>query len=128
MSQTLTIDVPKTEWMSSNGREHRMDHASRTRMLRHRAAILARDQIQPVTGPVLVAVTCRHRGGTAPDVDGCAPSVKAAIDGCTDAGIWPDDDSAWVKAICYMRPRKDKRLPVGWHGLDLLITSQHVPF
>lgn len=126
--QMLTIDIPKTEWMSSNGREHRMDHARRTAALRARAAVLSRRQLHAVGGAVLVAVTCRHRGGTAPDVDGCAPAVKAVIDGMTDAGIWPDDNAGWVKAICYMRPRRDPALPVGWHGLDLRLIDQCIPW
>lgn len=53
--------------------------------------------------------------------------MKAAIDGMTDAGIWADDDSTHVGQICYLPSRKDD-LPKGWHALDIIISTQLVPF
>lgn len=126
--QRIRIEIPANEWVTSNDRLHWREKARRVAAVRRRSAVLARQQLTPIGGPVLVACRARFRAGRGLDSDGCAPTLKAAIDGMTDAGIWADDDAAHVGAICYQASRKDAGLAKGWHALDLLIIDQFVPF
>ncbi|AMS06469.1 hypothetical protein DUY81_13940 [Acidipropionibacterium acidipropionici] len=126
--QRIRIEVPANEWITSNDRLHWREKARRVAAVRRRSAVLARQHLTPIDGPVLVACRARFRAGRGLDSDGCAPTLKAAIDGMTDAGIWPDDDGRNVSAICYLRSRRDTSLGKGWHALDIIITSQLVPF
>jgi hypothetical protein len=60
---------------------------------------------QPPSG-----VTVRHykAKGTLPDVAACLPSVKAAIDGLVDAGLWPNDTGEWVRSVTFEAPAHDR--------------------
>lgn len=91
MSQELTIDIPAAMWQSSNQRLHHMERARRTRHVRTLAGWTAR-QLKPVTGPVHVMAHVSAPKRSRADVGNTYPTVKAIIDGCTDAGIWPDDN------------------------------------
>lgn len=46
--------------------------------------------------------TCRDR--RMPDIGACFPAVKAAIDGIVDAGVVPDDDVRYLKALTFRAP------------------------
>lgn len=126
--QRIRIEVPANEWCTSNDRLHWREKARRVAAIRRRSAVLARQQLTTVDGPVMVVSCTRYRAGRGLDADAAAPTLKAVIDGMTDAGIWADDDADHVAAICYQASRKDTGLAKGWHALDLLIIDQHVPF
>ena len=126
--QRIRIEVPANEWVTSNDRLHWREKACRVAAIRRRSAVLARQQLTTVDGPVMVVCRTRYRAGRGLDADAAAPTLKAAIDGMTDAGIWADDDADHVGAICYQASRKDAGLAKGWHALDLLIIDQHVQF
>lgn len=89
--QELTIDIPAAMWQSSNQRLHHMERARRTRHVRTLAGWTAR-QLAPVTGPVHVTAHVSAPKRSRADVGNTYPTVKAIIDGCTDARIWIDDD------------------------------------
>ena len=127
-TQTITIPIPANEWITSNDRYTRYPKAGRTKALRYRAMLLARQQLQPMTGPVHVAVTTWYRGGRGLDADAAAPAVKACLDGIVDAGILADDDGKHVVAITYLRSRRDAALAEGFHALTITLTDQHVPW
>ena len=126
--QRIRIAIPANEWVTSNDRLHWREKARRVAAIRRRSAVLARQQLTPIAGPVMVVCRTRYRAGRGLDADAAAPTLKAAIDGMTDAGIWADDDADHVGAICYQASRKDPTLPKGRHALDIIITSQFVPF
>ena len=126
--QRIRIAIPANEWVTSNDRLHWREKARRVAAIRRRSAVLARQQLTPIAGPVMVVCRTRYRAGRGLDADAAAPTLKAAIDGMTDAGIWADDDADHVGAICYKAPRKDPTLPKGRHALDIIITTQLVPF
>src|SRR5699024_7092414 len=94
---TLVLDIPSTEWMTSNQRYgHWAQKAKRTKAIRSRTAWLARAQQLTVPTPTIVAVQVHYpRNGNA-DPSNSAPAVKAALDGITDSGAWPDDNSKHV--------------------------------
>lgn len=60
------------------------------------------------------------------DVDNAQPTLKAVLDGITDAGAWADDDSKSVGEISY---RRGPRSPVKDHyRIHLKFIDQHVQF
>lgn len=127
-TQTITIPIPKNEWLTSNDRYTRYPKAGRVKALRDRAKMLARNHLRPVNGPVHLAVEAHYRTGRGLDDDNCQPTVKALKDGLTDAGIWADDDGKHIVATTYLRSRRDPTLPVGWHAIRLIITDQTIPW
>ena len=119
MHQELTLDIPDPEWMSSNDRSHWRAKARKTAALRHRAGWAAK-QLAPTTGPVLVVAHIGYPRAGKADPGNAAPTVKAILDGLTDAGVWPDDDSTHVIGPDYRRdPETHLR---GVHRVRLVIT------
>lgn len=127
-TQELIIDVPSSEWLTSNQRLHPMAKAARTKALRRRAWGLSRAHLHPTIGPALVVAESHYRTGRGLDADACAPSVKACLDGMTDAGIWEDDSGKYVGGVLYQASRRDNTLRTGWHAIRLLIIDQWVGF
>lgn len=120
----ITIDVPADLWLSANQRLHWAPKAKRTRELRALGYAHAGS-----TGPFKVAHVAAFigypRNGKA-DPSNAAPTVKALIDGITDAGVFPDDDSTHLIGPTYLR---DPKPPVpGAYRVRLVITSQEIPW
>lgn len=115
---TLAFTIPRSWWITANGRYHWAEKARRTRNLRHLAATTARG-LEPV-GTVHVAAFIGYlRNGTA-DPANSADTVKALIDGMTDAHLWPDDDSTHVIGPTYLR---DPKSPTPGHYTVRLVLS-----
>ena len=125
-TQELVIDVPSSEWLSANGRTHWAEKARRTRALRTRAAFTARNQhIQPVSIAHVTAHIQYPTTGRA-DPGNASTTVKALIDGLTDAGVWEDDDHRHLIGPDYRRDTG--KAQKGWHRVRLVIVEQEVPF
>lgn len=127
-TQTITIAIPENEWLTSNMRHDVYGKARRVKALRRRMELLARASLKPIGGPVHITVEAHYRAGRGIDADNVQPAVKALIDGCTDAGIWADDNGRHIVAVTYLRSRRDPDLAKGWHAIRLIITPQEVPF
>ncbi|MSS45314.1 hypothetical protein FYJ43_04480 [Cutibacterium sp. WCA-380-WT-3A] len=121
MSQQFTVLVPAAVWMSANGRYHWADRARRTRVLRAMAAAQCRRHHIHADGPVRVVAEISYRSGRA-DPANAYPTVKALIDGMTDAGVWPDDDSQHVIGPD-MRRATDPS-PKGFHTVTIRVEGQ----
>ena len=123
VSQTLIVDIPSAWWLTSNGRYKWPDKARRTKHLRTIALLEARRQhLEPVTGMVSVIATVHYRTAVRADPANAQPTLKALVDGCTDAGIWVDDDSTHLIGP---DPRRGCNLPglrPGEHRIVLTIT------
>ena len=101
MTDTITLTIPASEWLSSNGRYHWAQKARRTRSIRTRAfmlglAALRAGNVTANTGKTHVHVLVGYPTARKADPPNSYPSVKAAIDGLVDAGIFPDDNSEHV--------------------------------
>lgn len=115
-----TLDIPRPdEWISANHREHHMVRAAKTKAWRQAAQAHARAaRIPALTRATVLAEGCaatNHRR----DVDRIALTVKACLDGLTDAGIWPDDNHEHVTQVTY---REGPRV-TGLARLRLTITE-----
>jgi hypothetical protein len=121
---TLTIDVPKSLWLSLNDRTHWAEKARRTRALRclgySHGGSIGRQGTSHVA-----AFIAYPRNGKA-DPANAASTVKALIDGMVDAGVWIDDDSTQVIGPTYLR---DPSTGVaGLYRVRLVLTPQEVPW
>jgi hypothetical protein len=68
------------------------------------AGLCLEQRIPPLEWITVEAVqTCRDK--RMPDIGGCFPAVKAAIDGIVDAGVIPDDDSQYLHALTFLAPQ-----------------------
>ena len=124
---SVTIDVPASEWLTSNGRYHWIQKARRTRALRLRAALAARAARIPPMGRAHVTVHVHGRTRTRTDPANAYPAVKAVVDGLVDAGIIPDDDAAHLDGPDMRLGDPDPRLPTGAHRLTVNIAQLSEP-
>lgn len=98
MTTSITFPQP-ADRLSLNDRMHWARKAELTRHWRNAAHIAARSQLRPAQRPqppsfvqVAFPVTTNRRR----DPHNAAPTIKATIDGLTDAGVWRDDSSEYV--------------------------------
>ena len=121
----LTIDVPASLWLTSNGRYHWAERARRTRDLRAIARMQARRAHLPknlARARIEVFVHGRTRRRT--DPANAYPTIKAAVDGLIDYEFLPDDDATHLIGP-YMRiGAAIPDLPTGAHRLTLHITEE----
>ena len=123
---TLTITIPKSLWLTSNQRLHWAPKAERTRMLRAIGKSEAVKAGLKDLGPTHVAAFIGYLTGGRADPANSAPTIKALIDGITDAGAWPDDDHAHVIGPTYLRDPKSPTPHA--YTVRLVLTSQQVPW
>ena len=130
MTNSILFTIPDNEWLTANGRYHWAVRQERTKALRERAKVqslnaMRRGQLAPVFGRVHVIAGIQYRTSRV-DPANAYPTIKALIDGMTDAGIWPDDDSKHLIGPDFRR--KPGRAPKGVHRITLILNDMHVPF
>lgn len=133
MSVDIVIEVPAREWLTSNGRYHWADRARRTAAVRRRAWAAAiahresggRRHRRPwYEGRVRVTATVQGRTRVRTDPANTYPTVKACLDGMTDAGVWEDDDSTHVVGPDMRLGEPDPSLRTGWHRITITIEKE----
>lgn len=127
MTETLVLEIPESLWMTANGRIHHHDRARRTRGVRQLAEHAARAAALPHYGQVFVAAFIGYSTNRKADPANAYPTVKAALDGLTDAGVWPDDDSTHVVSLSFLREQR-RRAPRGTHTIRLELVDQCIPW
>lgn len=93
--QSFHIDVAPRDMLNANDRLHWARKARRTAELRTAAAWSAKN-LTPVDRKQHVVVTFHFTNRNRRDVSNWSPTAKAILDGITDAGVWADDNDAWV--------------------------------
>lgn len=88
----IPLTIERVNLLTANERRHRMDAARATKVLRHAAAINAQAVGGGPFNVAHVTVWISYPDRRRRDRLNLAPTVKAIIDGFTDAGLWPDDD------------------------------------
>lgn len=122
---TLTFAIEDALWLSANDRRHWADKAKRTRSLREMGYLIATQQAPGAFNTTHVAAFIGYPRNGKADPANSAPTVKALIDGMTDAGVWPDDDSTHVIGPTFLR---DAKCAAGMHTVRLVLTPQEVPW
>ena len=119
---TLTLDLGPGSWITANDRMHWARKAKITARIRAASAGLALAAGLPRRlGHVHVTVHVHGRTNGRMDPANAYPTVKAAIDGLTDYGVWPDDDDKHLDGPDMRRGAPATDLPKGWHRLTFTI-------
>ena len=106
----LTLEFTKNEWWTSNTRfRHWAVEAKLKKNARQKARDAALVAGLPRVDRVHVTAWISYPRASKADPSNSAPCVKACLDGCTDAGIWIDDNSDHVVAVTYRRGANTKR-------------------
>ena len=122
----LTFTIPADWWLSANDRMHWAPKGERTRWLRRLGKSVAITSETPTFEATHVAAFIGYLRNGKADPANAAPTVKALIDGMTDAGVWPDDDSTHVLGPTYLR---DPKSPTpGHYTVRLVLTEQAIPW
>lgn len=92
-AETLTIIWPLADLIAMN-HERRMHYQRRAKLVRNiRAEVAAAAaDIEPFTGRVKVAARFQWADKRRRDTSNLFPTLKAAVDGLTDAGVLPNGD------------------------------------
>jgi crossover junction endodeoxyribonuclease RusA len=120
----VVFTIPKALFLSANARTHWAPKMRATRELRRLGAVKGRG-LKPRQTTHVAAFIGYLRNGTA-DPSNAAPTVKALIDGLTDAGLWEDDDSTHVIGPTYLRDPKSST--PGHYTVRLVLTEQKEPW
>lgn len=125
MIKTLTVDIPKGEWLTDNSRLDWAPKARRVKALRHRARWLAKSQgLTPAQCPVRIVAEIITRHGGIFDPNNAAAATKPLVDGLVDAQIIPADDSIHVVGPDHRRGIPDPSMRPGWHRI--IITLEEI--
>jgi crossover junction endodeoxyribonuclease RusA len=94
----ITFAAPTAPWSLNQERtKHWSWRARRVRAWRAVALDAARLLPHPrELGPSSVSVVLPFERNARRDPSNFLPPVKALIDGLVEAGLWPDDNAAWV--------------------------------
>lgn len=127
MTDTITLTIPASEWMTSNGnRLHWAQVAERRRLLRRRAEVEARAQkVRRQAGKVLAWIKVGYPTRAAADPQNAAATLKPIFDGLVTAGILEDDSSDYLVPAYDRDPQKSPR---GTHTVTIVFVSQEVVF
>ena len=125
----LVVDVPPNEWLNQNSLpRHPMALSTRVKALRRRARFLALSARLPrFTGRVRVDYHVATRTRTRFDPANAYPTVKALVDGLTDAGVWVDDDDQHLQGPFPHRDPVDASQSPGWHRVRLTVSGPTGP-
>lgn len=122
----LSFPISSDMWMTSNQRMHWGEKARRTARVRALGEQIGRSEInrQKLTRPVFnqcsVTAVISYPTKRRADPANTSPTLKALIDGLTNAGYWEDDDSTHVTAVTYTRG-EETRIK-GRYQVTLIIT------
>jgi crossover junction endodeoxyribonuclease RusA len=84
-------------WLNANQRLHWAKRRELTKQWREFGRVFARSNRLPATTELVqVTAWCRWPRRVRRDPGNWYPTAKAVLDGLTDAGVWPDDDSTHV--------------------------------
>lgn len=114
MSLRVEFVIPRDLWLSSNVQTHYRKKSKVVRELRARAALVGRGVTAPV--PVDVVAHIGYPTARKADPPNAWPTVKALLDGLTDAGVWPDDNSEYIPETAFRRGQKS---PAGTYRVVL---------
>ena len=94
---TIVIEFPPpAKCLTMNQRLHRMAEAALVKQWRQAACAAATEAGLTIYAPMRVTVHIPVKGNRRRDPLNWASTVKPILDGITDSGAWPDDDSTWV--------------------------------
>lgn len=91
---SLVVTISKSAVLNANQRLHWRVKADRTRIVR--AIVNNHAASFPRLGRTHLTITVAFSDRRERDVHNWMPTAKAAVDGLVDAGIWPNDSTAYL--------------------------------
>lgn len=101
MNTVITLAISRDVLLTSNMRPHWATKARHTKAIRDMAWILCTHPKCPRMSAATLEVVTKWPDHRRRDAESIAPTCKAAIDGCVDAGLLPDDSSRYLKKVSY---------------------------
>lgn len=98
----LRIELTDIPWLSLNQRLHYRERSAKTSKIRAEAYKAAKMQPFIPFGKVRVRVIFHAPDNRRRDfiAGNWLPTIKPALDGLTDAGVWSDDNDKVIKEMC----------------------------
>lgn len=110
MNTTVTLAISRDVLLTSNQRKHWAEKARHTKVIRDMAWVLCmhpkRAHLPAATCDVVVTWGDKRRR----DAESIAPTAKAAIDGCVDAGLLTDDSDRYLKKVSYSNAKETHKV------------------
>ena len=107
----IHLAISREVLLTSNQRSHWAEKARKTKVIRDMAWIMSthpkREHLATATCDVVVTWPYKRRR----DAESIAPTAKAAIDGCVDAGLLTDDSDRYLKKVSYSNAEVTHKVP-----------------
>lgn len=97
----IHLAISRDVLLTSNQRKHWAEKARHTRVIRDMAWILAKQARARMMPAATLEVVAKWGDHKRRDAENIAPTAKAAIDGCVQAGLLADDSSRYLKKVSY---------------------------
>lgn len=97
----IHIAISSENLLTSNQRLHWAPRARATRAIREAAYVMAKHSKVKTMQRATVEVEVMWPDKRRRDAENIQPSAKAAIDGCVDAGLLPDDSDKHLLKVSY---------------------------
>lgn len=101
MTTVIGLAISRDVLITSNMRLHWATKARHTKAIRDMAWVMAKHQRVKLMPAATLEVVAKWGNRRARDAESIAPTSKAAIDGCVDAGLLTDDSSRYLKHVGY---------------------------
>ena len=101
MTVTISLAVSRDVLLTSNHRTHWATKARHTRVIRDMAWILAKAERVRLMPAATLEVVTKWPDRRVRDAENIAPTSKAAVDGCVQAGLLTDDSSQYLKSVTF---------------------------
>lgn len=109
LPRRYVLEYPVRPWTTNAERRgNRYQRAALTKEWREAFYWLAKQRHVPRLDQVEIVAEPWQAKGILADTAACNPAVKAAIDGLVDAGVIPDDTSAYVASITFLPTRRGR--------------------
>lgn len=119
----VTLAISRDNLMTSNHRTHWADKARRTKAIRDMAWIWCKHEHRHARLEAAdLTVTATWPDHRVRDASAIAPMVKAAVDGCVDAGLLADDNHKILRSETYRIADETKQTPGVACYLQLVFT------
>lgn len=123
MTAVITLAISRDILITSNMPLHWAQKARKTRVIREMAWVMCKHPKQPHIPAATCDVVVKWSDKRRRDAESIVPTVKAAIDGCVDAGLLTDDSDQYLKKVSYSNADETHNTPGIACYLELTFTE-----
>lgn len=119
----IHLAISRDILLTSNQRLNRWEKARRTRAIRDMANVMCRYTRARLMQAATLEVVVKWPDHRRRDAANLEPTGKAAIDGCVDAGLLPDDSDKHLRKVSYSSSDERTTIP----GVACTLTLTFTP-